>query len=96
MQVDRELVVHIAKLSRLSLSEDLIDHYRQQMAKIVSYVEQINEIEDTLGDSWRPDTIGEPSPLRHDEQTSSEVSSLVLDQSPDRLGTSFQVPRIID
>ena len=44
MKVDRELVLHIAKLAHIELSDAEIELFTTQLASILQYVEKLNEV----------------------------------------------------
>jgi len=95
IQVDSKLVKRIAELSQLRLSDDEVRHYEHQLQRILAFVEQINSLKDHLGD-WRADTTGESTPERDDRTVASLPPEVALMNAPQRLGTAFQVPRIIE
>ena len=94
-KVDRALVLHVAKLASLSLSDAEADRLTRELASIVAYVEQLEEL-DTSGTSpmahvdierlpWRPD---EPRPgLSHED---------ALAQAPRSEQGGFAVPAFVD
>lgn len=45
MKLTKEQVTHIAKLARLQLSEAEVEKYQSQLSGIISYVEQLNEVD---------------------------------------------------
>lgn len=47
MSLTQEQIRHIAKLSRLKLSEDDVQQYSGQLSNIVDYIDQLNEIPDS-------------------------------------------------
>lgn len=75
-KLSTEEVKHIAKLSRLALSEEEVSKYQDQLSSVLSYVEQLGEIntenvEPTanvtgLSNIERQDTI-EPSGITQDD-----------------------------
>ncbi|HEY4491269.1 MAG TPA: Asp-tRNA(Asn)/Glu-tRNA(Gln) amidotransferase subunit GatC [Acidobacteriota bacterium] len=93
MRVDKELVLQVAELARLDLTEEEVDLFGRQLQQIVEYVEKLKEIkepavpfsfENLLPLSLRPD-VAEPS-------LGAEES---LKNAPDRVQQFFKVPRII-
>jgi aspartyl-tRNA(Asn)/glutamyl-tRNA(Gln) amidotransferase subunit C len=68
MNVDRDLVLHIAQLAKLELQESEIELFVKQLGDILQYIEQLNEASGTaepfsfsffLPSSTRPDIAGE-------------------------------------
>jgi aspartyl-tRNA(Asn)/glutamyl-tRNA(Gln) amidotransferase subunit C len=93
--VDRALVLHVAKLASLSLTDVEADRFAAELARIVGYVEQLDGLDtrDTPPTShvqldrapWRDD---EPKPcLSHDE---------ALAQAPRVEEGGFAVPVFVE
>jgi len=69
MAITREEIMHVAELSRLSLSEAEIKKYREELASILGYIEQLKEVDTKkveptaqvsgLTDIWRADEVKE-------------------------------------
>ncbi|HXG82470.1 MAG TPA: Asp-tRNA(Asn)/Glu-tRNA(Gln) amidotransferase subunit GatC [Pyrinomonadaceae bacterium] len=88
----------IAKLAHLEITEEEVALYTPQMASIVGYVEQLNEL-DT--ESVEP-AIGGLTPegattntVRSDEPHASLGQKLALDQAPAPVAGHFQVPKVL-
>ncbi len=76
MSITKEDVLHLAELSRLSISEEEIEPLMKDLDSIVSYISQLNEL-DTEGveptyqcfdmqNVWREDEIQEMEAKRED------------------------------
>jgi len=100
IQVDRELVRKVADLAQLSLSDSEIGLYQERLSKVLSYVEQLDSVHESLGQDWRPDTVRGTLESSTPERPDVVLVSLPVDeamrQAPARIGTAFQVPRIIE
>lgn len=96
MKVDKQLVERVAELANLALKDDEVAHYETQLGRILSYIEQLGELKDALGSDWRSDTKGASTPERRDIAVASLSPEEALSQAPRRVGTAFQVPRIIE
>ena len=59
-------VLHVAKLSKLTLTSDEITKYQEQLSKIVDYVSQLSEV-DTLNLEPTGQTTGLENVFRPDE-----------------------------
>ena len=59
-------ILHVAKLSKLTLSREEIVRYQKQLSEVVGYVEELNEIE-TEGVEPTSQTTGLEDVLRDDE-----------------------------
>jgi aspartyl-tRNA(Asn)/glutamyl-tRNA(Gln) amidotransferase subunit C len=88
----------VAKLAHLDITEAEIDLYTPQMADIVKYIEQLNEI-DT--ESIEPMLGGltaegmETLTIRPDIPVTSLGQSSALSQAPSSVAGHFQVPKVL-
>lgn len=88
----------IAKLAHLEITEEEVALYTPQMANIVAYVEQLNEldtenIEPAIG-GLTPE--GEATDtMREDIPHESLGQELALDQSPTASNGHFRVPKVL-
>jgi aspartyl-tRNA(Asn)/glutamyl-tRNA(Gln) amidotransferase subunit C len=88
----------IAQLAHLEISDEEVEIYTPQMANIVAYVEQLNEleteaIEPALG-GLTPE--GEATlAIRDDVPHESLGQELALDQAPSAVAGHFQVPKVL-
>jgi aspartyl-tRNA(Asn)/glutamyl-tRNA(Gln) amidotransferase subunit C len=91
-------VRQVAKLAHLEISEAEVALYTPQMADIVKYIEQLNEldtenIEPALG-GLTPE--GEATQtIREDEIIPSLGQDAALDQAPSAVAGHFQVPKVL-
>ena len=89
--IDRDQVLHVAKLARLKVTDEEVDRMAEELSKILEHVETMNEldlegVEPTshpleLSNVWAPD---EPRPSLSVEEA--------LANAPDREGGFFRVP----
>ncbi len=91
-------VRQVAKLAHLEITDAEVALYTPQMADIVKYVEQLNELNT---DDVEP-AIGGLTPEGEDTQTIREdnvVPSLgqaaALDQAPSAVAGHFQAPKVL-
>lgn len=91
-------VKQIAKLAHLEISDAEVELYTPQMEEIVSYVEQLNEL-DTA--SVEP-AVGGLTPEgaataadRDDAPHRSLGQKLALDQAPSAVEGHFRVPKVL-
>lgn len=91
-------VRHVAKLAHLEISDAEVELYTPQMANIVKYVEQLNEldiedIEPMLGGLTAE---GEQTfTLREDIPGGSLGQTEALNQAPSGVAGHFQVPKVL-
>ncbi len=91
-------VRQVAKLAHLEISEAEVELYTPQMADIVKYIEQLNElntdeIEPMLG--GLTDAGKETLTIREDIPGSSLGQKTALDQAPSAVAGHFQVPKVL-
>lgn len=97
MKIDADLVQHVARLAQLELSADEVTYYEAQLSKVLGYIEVLNTLPtDALPADWRNDTAGPATPERADVMQPSLDAEVALAAAPQRTGTAFQVPRIIE
>ena len=93
MNVDHDLVLHIAKLARIELTETETETFSSQLGAILEYIEKLNEVREDA----EPFTFGElfQGSLRPDSPAPSLPVEASLRNAPDRKKNLFRVPRII-
>lgn len=45
MKIDREMVVHIAELAKLQLTDEEIERYAEQLSDILDYAERLQQLD---------------------------------------------------
>ncbi|HLV32854.1 MAG TPA: Asp-tRNA(Asn)/Glu-tRNA(Gln) amidotransferase subunit GatC [Chitinispirillaceae bacterium] len=93
--IDRQHLLHIAKLARLKLSQEELETFTVSLGSILNYVEQLNSVET---DNIEPTCFIAPEhdPLRDDIEAQSLTSDMLLQNGPDVNNNYFAVPKIID
>lgn len=94
MKLTREEVARVAVLARLRLTPEEEAEFTEQLDHILGYMDQLNEI-DTAMVSAFTHTI-ELGDLRQDKVTNEPSIDALLANAPDRDGTFFKVPKIIE
>jgi aspartyl-tRNA(Asn)/glutamyl-tRNA(Gln) amidotransferase subunit C len=92
--INKDVVKHIADLSRLSLSDAEVESFTHQLGPILSYVEHLDKI-DTSG--VEPTAFIAPAhdPLRDDMETPSLSPEMLLANGPKVTLGHFAVPKVI-
>jgi aspartyl-tRNA(Asn)/glutamyl-tRNA(Gln) amidotransferase subunit C len=93
--IDRAMVQHVAKLASLSLSDDEADRFAAELARIVSYVEQL----ETLDTREVPPTAHvqlDRAPWREDEVKPCLTHEEALAQAPRAEEGGFAVPTFVE
>jgi aspartyl-tRNA(Asn)/glutamyl-tRNA(Gln) amidotransferase subunit C len=94
-KLDRTLVLHVAKLASLSLSEDEADRFAGELAHIVAHVEQLDVI-DTTDVPPTAYILIERMPLREDEVRPGLSHDEALSQAPQIEADGFAVPAFLE
>jgi len=95
VKITPELVEHVANLARLELSGDEKERMEDQLGKILEYIGLLDELD--LSDV--PPTahvIDVHNVFREDEVKESLPVDKGLANAPEKAGTAFKVPRIIE
>jgi len=89
--IDREEVLHVARLARLKLSDEEVEPMARELSAVLDHVAKISELD---LDSVEPTThVAEVTGrLRPDEPRSSLPREVVLSQAPAVSGEGFLVP----
>jgi aspartyl-tRNA(Asn)/glutamyl-tRNA(Gln) amidotransferase subunit C len=94
-KVDRALVLHVAKLSSLSLTDVEADRFAAELARIVGYVEQLDEL-DTRDTTPTAQVQLDRAPWREDEPTPCLSHEDALAQAPRVEDGGFAVPTFVE
>jgi len=86
-------VEHVAKLARLSLSDEEKQLYTEQLAKILGYFDELQKV-DTTGVEPMAHALSLTSVVRDDLVVAPPGSSVVLACAPESENGYFKVPRI--
>jgi aspartyl-tRNA synthetase len=94
-EVTPDDVRHVAKLARLTVSEEDVEEYAKDLNAILDYVEKLAELDTEnvpptshvlqIRNVWRDDDPEKPSTAR-----------MILDNAPKRENDFFQVPKILE
>lgn len=95
MSISRKEVLHIARLARLSLTEEEVDLFTEQLGKILQYMTELEKL-DTSEVEPTSHAIEMHNVVREDGARRVAVVEEVLSNAPDREGDCFRVPRIME
>ena len=84
----------VAQLARLELPEDQIETYTEQLEEILSYVDQLQEI-DTENIPPTTRAVEVVNAMREDLVQVNSSREDLLNQAPQREGDFFRVPKIL-
>jgi aspartyl-tRNA(Asn)/glutamyl-tRNA(Gln) amidotransferase subunit C len=89
--IDRDQVLHVARLARLRLSEDEVERMTGELSSVLGHIEKIGELD--LDDVAPTSHVVElENVLRPDEPRPSLPREAVLAEAPDGDGSGFRVP----
>ena len=93
--LDHDTVAHLARLSRLDLTEDELTHYGEQLEVILGAVARVSEV---AADDVPPTTHAVPvvNVTRPDVVTPGLTREDALAGAPASEDERFRVPRILD
>ncbi len=89
--IDREQVLHVARLARLELSDDEVERMSGELTGILGHIEKIAEL-DLEGVEPTSHVIAVENVLRPDEPRDSLPRERALRNAPDSTGGGFRVP----
>ena len=92
--IDKKTMNHVAKLSRLELSEEQAQKYTQELSQILNYFDQISKI-DTKGVEPLYSPSEGHSHFRNDTIEKKITTEELLQNAPERAGNLFKVPPVI-
>jgi aspartyl-tRNA(Asn)/glutamyl-tRNA(Gln) amidotransferase subunit C len=89
--IDREQVLHVARLARLRLSDDEIESMTGELSTVLDHIEKIGEL-DLDGVEPTSHVVELENVLRPDEPRPSLPREVALAEAPDSDGVGFRVP----
>ncbi|MBO5143076.1 MAG: Asp-tRNA(Asn)/Glu-tRNA(Gln) amidotransferase subunit GatC [Clostridia bacterium] len=95
MEITKKDIEHIADLSMLNLSEQEIERYTKDMQDIVSFAEQVNEV-DTEGVDISAFALETSNVFRKDEVRESLERESLLQNAPSTNGEAYQIPSMME
>jgi aspartyl-tRNA(Asn)/glutamyl-tRNA(Gln) amidotransferase subunit C len=89
--IDREQVLHVARLARLELSAEEVERMSRELSTILDHVERISELR-LEGVEPPSHVISLENVLRADQPEPSLPRERALEPAPDAAEGSFRVP----
>ena len=93
--IDHKDVEHVARLTRLALTEAELERMREQLNSILAHLDTLRAV-DTTGVEPTSHAVDVVNVMREDEVEPCLPQDAVLGNAPDRSGELFRVPRIIE
>ncbi len=94
-KIDADQVRKVAKLARLALTDAEVEEFTGQLGAILGYVEKMNEL-NTTGVEPLAHCLPISNVFRADEVRESLGTEKTLANAPDRDGSFFRVPKILE
>ena len=89
--IDRNQVLHVARLARLRLSEDEIPRMSSELSSVLDHIEKISEL-DLSNVEPTSHVVAVENVLRPDEPVPSLPRERALENAPDPADGYFRVP----
>jgi aspartyl-tRNA(Asn)/glutamyl-tRNA(Gln) amidotransferase subunit C len=89
--IDREQVLHVARLARLDLSDEEVERMSGELTGILGHIEKIGEL-DLEGVPPTSHVVEVTNALRADEPRPSMARDAALESAPDPADGGFRVP----
>ena len=91
MAISREQVLHVARLSRLALTDEEVERFEAQLSAILEAVGKVSELElDAVEPTAHPLALA--NVWAEDEPRPSLAVEEALSNAPERDGSFFRVP----
>jgi aspartyl-tRNA(Asn)/glutamyl-tRNA(Gln) amidotransferase subunit C len=89
--LDRDQVLHVARLARLELTADEVDRMADELSKVLDHIEAIREL-DLEGVPPTSHVVDVTNVLRADDPSPSLPREVILAAAPEPLNDGFGVP----
>ena len=94
MQVEKEEIMHIAKLAALNIKEEEIEEYRKNLQDILNFAEIVNKapidnLQETIGANENSNVF------RKDEVKTFENHEGLMANAPEKERDMFKIPKVI-
>ncbi|MBM7707652.1 Asp-tRNA(Asn)/Glu-tRNA(Gln) amidotransferase subunit GatC [Chryseomicrobium aureum] len=93
--ITKEEVRHVAHLARLAITDEEVEHFTEQLAKIVQFADKLNELDTT---NVEPTTHVLPleNVLREDKSIAGLDREVMMKNVKDQEAGQVKVPAIMD
>jgi aspartyl-tRNA(Asn)/glutamyl-tRNA(Gln) amidotransferase subunit C len=90
--IDRDQVLHVARLARLRLRDDEIDAMSRELSSVLDHIEKISELGDLADVEPTSHVVAVENVLRQDVPRPSLPVDVALESAPDPAPGGFRVP----
>ena len=95
MVIDDKLIQYLEDLSRLHLTEEEKEKSKEELGKILNYVDMLNEL-DTTGVEEMSHPFSFTNNSREDEAVNTENREALLANAPEQKDGCFKVPQTVE
>ncbi len=95
MSIDKNQVKKVAKLSRISLDDNKLESLSKDLASILKFVEQLNEL-DTKKIEPLNSIVDKTLEPRSDKINDGKIKDEILKNSPNKNEDFFIVPKVVE
>jgi aspartyl-tRNA(Asn)/glutamyl-tRNA(Gln) amidotransferase subunit C len=95
MAIDRDTVRRIARLARIAVRDDELDHLSGEIGRIIDWVEQLDSL-DTASVQPMTSAVRARLPMREDVVTDGFYAEKLLANAPVREAGFFVVPKVVE
>jgi len=95
MKITKEAVENVAKLARLSLSEEVVERFTHELGDILTYVDKLSEL-DTENVKPTQHVLDIKNVFREDETSESYDREKILSNAPVSENGCFIVPKVVE
>ena len=92
--IDDETIENVCILAKLSLSDEANEKAKEDMQKMLDYVEKLDEL-DTEGVEPLSHIFGDQNVFREDVVTNGDIKEAMLAKAPKAKDGQYQVPKTI-
>lgn len=97
MQINKEEIIHIAKLANLNLTEEEIEKYTNDMQEILSFANIVNNVDTSeVDDEKEALEAGNYNVFRKDEIVNFGDRDALLQNAPSQDEGMFRIPKVIN
>lgn len=94
MPLDQDQVRHVARLARLTLSDEEVARFSRELTVVLDYIDELQQV-NTDGVSPREQFVSAENVFREDEVCPSLPRETTLALAPEADDRYFLVPRVI-
>ncbi|MBD5430180.1 Asp-tRNA(Asn)/Glu-tRNA(Gln) amidotransferase subunit GatC [Lactobacillus sp.] len=95
MEITKDTITHVAKLSRLAFSDEELDKFTKQMGDIINMADQLGEV-DTTDVPETVQVVDRDTVFREDKPEHWESKEELMKNVPEKVDGFIKVPVIID